>query len=96
MRGLVWLVVLDSVACNVKFVAMANRHISATPREAGCIKTHTIALGRELLRSYPNLKVNIATRKIGRLLLNQVTEVGVIVNPICPFSLPSLSQPPHI
>ena len=61
-----------------------NRHISAITREARCVNRHTILVWK-LLRCYPKLKVNIAPRKINRLFLPQVTEIGVIVNPICPF-----------
>ena len=69
----------------MKFAAIANRHISAITREARCVNRHTIILVWKLLRSYPKLKVDIAPRKISRLFLPQVTEIGVIVNPICPF-----------
>ena len=80
-----------TITSSVKFSAMANRHKSATSREARCTKRHTIILGWKLLGPYPKRKVDIASGKFGRLLLRQVTEIGVIVNPICPFSC----QVPH-
>jgi len=49
----------------------------------------------ELLRSYPKLKVNIAPRKITRLLLPQVTEIDVIVNVTGPFSAQSQTSSPY-
>ena len=62
----------------------SNRHISAITREARCVNRRTILVWK-LLRCYPKLKVNIAPREINRLFLPQGTEIGVIVNPICPF-----------
>ena len=59
--------------------------LGAIPREARCIKRHTIILVWKLVRSYPKLKVDIAPRKFSRLLLPQITDIGVIVNSICPF-----------
>ena len=50
-----------------------------------CVNRHTIILVWKLLRSYPKLKVYIAPREISRFFVLQVTEIGITVNPICPF-----------
>lgn len=75
----------STVTSSVKFAAIANWHISAITREVRCVNRHTIILVWKLLRTYPKLKVDIAQREISRSFLPQVTEIGVIVNPICPF-----------
>ena len=79
------------------FSTVANRHISATPRGASCVWRNIIIRARELLRSYPKLKVNIniAPRKIRWLLLLQIAEIGAIVDPICPFVCKSLTTSPY-
>ena len=69
----------------MKLSAIANGHKSATPREAICTRRHTIILVWKLLGPYPKFRVDTAPGKIIRLLLPQVTEISVIVNPICPF-----------
>ena len=75
----------STVTSSAKFAVIASWHISAIMREARCVNRHTIILVWKLLRSYPKLKVYIAPREISRFFLLQVTEIGITVNPICPF-----------